>query len=302
MSLTRSRPAGSRAAGFDATRFGAAAFRQLSPPGRFRVAELRLALAAPRPAAGLTSEFRLVDGLRTHTRRSADPGGGAPPVVLVHGLAVSHRYLTPLALTLAATHPVYVPDLPGFGLTERPGAAYDVSRHAAHLAAWLAAYGLGPVCLLGHSFGAEVAARLAADRPDLVHALVLAGPTSDPAARSRRGQFGRWLVDTLREAPAQLPVLLRDVRDAHPWRVYASLSHSVRNAIEADLVRIVAPTLVLAGARDTIAPPAWREEVARLVPAARTVTVPAAAHNVATTAPAQVADAIRALLAPAPRG
>ncbi|WNM40297.1 alpha/beta hydrolase [Micromonospora halotolerans] len=271
---------------------------QLTPPGRFGPAELRLALAAPHPAAGLTSEFRLVDGLRTHTRRSADPGGDGPPVVLVHGLAVSHRYLTPLAVALSATHPVYVPDLPGFGLTERPGTAYDVPRHAAFLADWLAAYRLGPVCLLGHSFGAEVAAALAARRPDLVSALVLAGPTSDPAARSRRGQVGRWLLDTLREAKWQAPILLRDVLDARPWRVFATLSHSVRNSIEADLVRVTAPTLVLTGSRDPVVPAGWRVEAARLVPGGRTAAVPGAAHNVATTAPGQVADAIRDLLAP----
>ncbi|MFC0028071.1 alpha/beta fold hydrolase [Micromonospora chaiyaphumensis] len=269
-----------------------------SPPGRFGPAELRLALAAPRPAAGLTSEFRLIDGLRTHTRRAADPGGDGPPVVLVHGLAVSHRYLTPLAVALSATHPVYVPDLPGFGLTERPGTAYDVARHAAFLAEWLAAYRLGPVCLLGHSFGAEVVAALAARRPDLVRALVLAGPTSDPAARSRRGQIGRWLLDTLWEAKWQAPILLRDVLDARPWRVFATLSHSVRNTIEADLVRVTAPTLVLTGTRDTVVPAGWRAEAARLVPDARTAAVPGAAHNVATTAPGQVADAIRDLLAP----
>ncbi|NES14944.1 alpha/beta hydrolase [Micromonospora sp. PPF5-17] len=269
-----------------------------SPPGRFGVAGLRLALAAPRPAAGLISEFRLVAGLRTHTRRSTDPVGGTPAVVLVHGLAVSHRYLTPLAVALSPTHPVYVPDLPGFGLTQRPGTAYDVSRHAAHLAAWLDAYRLDPVCLVGHSFGAEVVAALAARRPDLVRALVLAGPTSDPAARSRRGQLSRWLVDALREAPLQAPILFRDGWDARPWRVVATLSHSVRNAVEADLVRVAAPALVLGGARDPVAPARWREQAARLVPDGRSVTVPAAAHNVATTAPAQVADAIRALLAP----
>ncbi|MGW5667390.1 alpha/beta fold hydrolase [Micromonospora sp. NPDC003776] len=278
-----------------------AAIGRTSPPGRFGLADLRLALAAPRPAAGLTSEFRLVAGLRTHTRRSADPGGDAPAVVLLHGLAVSHRYLTPLAVALSPTHPVYVPDLPGFGLTERPGTAYDVPRHAAHLAAWLDAYRLDRVCLVGHSFGAEVAAALAAGRPDLVRALVLAGPTSDPAARSRRGQFGRWLVDSLREAKFQVPILLRDVWDARPRRISATLSHSVRNAIEADLVRVTAPTLVLGGARDTVAPARWRAEAARLVPDGRSVAVPAAAHNVATTAPAQVADAIRTLLAPALR-
>ncbi|PWR06350.1 alpha/beta hydrolase [Micromonospora acroterricola] len=271
---------------------------RLTPAGRFSLAELRLALAAPRPAGGLTSEWRTVDGLRTHTRRSADPGTGAPPVVLVHGLAVSHRYLTPLAVALAHTHPVYVPDLPGFGLTEHPRGAYDVRDHADHLAAWLAAYQLPPACLVGHSFGAEVVAALAAAYPDLVRALVLAGPTSDPAARSRSGQFGRWLVDTLREAPLQAPILARDVWDARPWRVAATLSHSVHNAIEADLVRVAAPTLVVNGGRDPVVPASWRAEAARLVPDAGLVVVPGAAHNVATTAPAEVAAAICQLLSP----
>lgn len=257
-------------------------------------------MAAPRAAGGLTSEWRVVDGLRTHTRRSADPGTGAPPVVLVHGLAVSHRYLTPLAVALAATHQVYVPDLPGFGLTEHPRGAYDVRRHADHLAAWLAAYQVPPVCLLGHSFGAEVAAAVAATHPDAVRALVLAGPTSDPAARSRRDQFGRWLVDSLREAPLQAPILARDVWNARPWRVLATLSHSVRNAIEADLVRVGAPTVVLTGDRDPVVPQRWRDEATRLVPDAALVVVPGAAHNVVTTAPTAVADAIRHLLAPQP--
>ncbi|MCG5440590.1 alpha/beta fold hydrolase [Micromonospora foliorum] len=268
--------------------------------GRFGPAELRLAMAAPRPVGGLTSEWRVVDGLRTHTRRSADPGTGAPPVVLVHGLAVSHRYLTPLAVALAATNPVYVPDLPGFGLSEHPRGAYDVRRHADHLAAWLAAYQLPPVCLLGHSFGAEVTAALAATHPDAVRALVLAGPTTDPAARSRRDQFGRWLVDSLREAPLQAPILVRDVWNARPWRVLATLSHSVRNAIEADLVRVSAPTVVVTGDRDPVVPQRWRDEAARLVPEATLVVVPGAAHNVVTTAPTAVADAIRHLLAPHP--
>ncbi|WCN83095.1 alpha/beta fold hydrolase [Micromonospora sp. LH3U1] len=257
-------------------------------------------MAAPRPTAGLTSEWQLVDGLRTHTRRSADPGTGAPPVVLVHGLAVSHRYLTPLAVALSTTHPVYVPDLPGFGLTERPRGAYDVRRHADHLAAWLSAYRMPPVCLLGHSFGAEVAASVAATHPDAVRALVLAGPTSDPAARTRRALFGRWLVDNVREAPLQAPVLARDIWNARPWRVFATLSHSVHNAIEADLVEIAAPTLVLTGGRDPIVPPRWRNEATQLVPDANLVVVPGAPHNVATTDPTVVADAIRHLLAPHP--
>ncbi|MEV0806901.1 alpha/beta hydrolase [Micromonospora sp. NPDC050200] len=61
-----------------------------------------------------------------------------------------------------------------------------------------------------------------------------------------------------------------------------------------------APTLVVGGAKDPVAPPAWRAQVTRLVPHARAVPVPGAAHNLVTTAPQQVADAIRTLLAADP--
>ncbi|PZF86813.1 alpha/beta fold hydrolase, partial [Micromonospora deserti] len=178
------------------------------------------------------------------------------------------------------------------------GEAYDVTAHADHLAAWLAAYRLPPACVLGHSSGAQVAAALASRHPDTVRAVVLAGPTCDPKARTRPRQIGRWLVDVAREAPLQAPILVRDVWDARPWRVRTTLSHSVRNPVEADLVRIAVPALVVTGSRDPVVPPSWRAQVARLVPQARTVVVPGAAHNVATTAPVQVADAIRRLLAP----
>ncbi|MDI5944026.1 alpha/beta hydrolase, partial [Micromonospora sp. DH15] len=97
--------------------------------------------------------------------------------------------------------------------------------------------------------------------------------------------------------PWQAPILLRDVVDARPWRVYATLSHSVRNALEADAARVTAPTLVVTGARDPVVPAAWRDRLARLVPDARAAAVPGAAHNVATTSPVEVAAAVRALLA-----
>lgn len=219
----------------------------------------------------------------------------------MHGL-VSHRYLTPLAVELGGTHPVFVPDLPGFGLSGKPATAYDVARHADHLAQWLTAYGLPPVCVLGHSFGAEVAAALAARHPRAVRALVVAGATSDPTARTLRAQLGRWLIDVTREAPLQAPIFVRDVRDAGLRRMLATLSHSVHNAIEADLARVTAPTLVVTGQRDPVVPPRWRALLDGLTSRSGSVTVPRAAHNVATTAPAAVASAVRTFLAQPVRG
>ena len=260
--------------------------------------ELALALSAPAPALGWTSRWSTVAGLRCHERVRAAPVPGALPVVLLHGLAVSHRYLMPTAHALADRHPVIVPDLPGFGLSDKPRTALDVPAHAEHIAARLDDAGLSDVAVLGHSFGAEVAAALAAARPDLVSALVLVGPTADPAARNRRSQFGRWSADLLVEDPRQAAILSRDMLDAKPWRVLATLGRSVRNAIEADLVRVKARTLVLGGRWDPVAPPRWRHEVA-VLSGGTSVTVPRAGHNVLTTAGRRSADAIAAHLAAA---
>ncbi len=258
--------------------------------------ELRLSMAAPAPALGWVSRWTDVSGVATHDRSRSAPPPGTLPVVLVHGLAVSHRYLMPTAHALADRHPVVVPDLPGFGLSAKPRTAWSVQQHAEHLAAWLDRRGLSRACVFGHSFGAEVAAALARSRPDAVAALVLAGPTADPAARTRRAQIGRWLADTLVEDPRQARILARDVRDARPWRVFATLSHSVHNAIEEDVARVTAPALVITGGRDPVVPPRWRTAAALLTVAPSLVTVPGAGHNVATTAGRQVADAIAVFL------
>jgi pimeloyl-ACP methyl ester carboxylesterase len=238
-----------------------------------------------------------VCGIETHYRAAGTAASGTP-VVLVHGLAVSHRYLMPTALPLATHHPVYVPDLVGFGLSGKPREVYGPAEHARHLAALLERLRLPPVCLVGHSFGCEVAARLAASHPDLVSALVLIGPTADPAARSYSGQVGRWLVDVFREDPQQARILARDVRDAGVRRVLATLRRSVNNEIESDLAVVRAPTLLLRGARDPVAPARWlREAAAYCGGPALIADLPVAAHNAATTAGADTARSISRFLA-----
>src|SRR4051812_42264365 len=68
----------------------------------------------------LVSTWTPVHGLRIHARVSMTPGPDAPTVVLVHGVAVSSRYLVPLAEQLVPRARVYLPDLPGYGRSECP--------------------------------------------------------------------------------------------------------------------------------------------------------------------------------------
>jgi pimeloyl-ACP methyl ester carboxylesterase len=100
-------------------------------------------------------------------------------MIMLHGLAVSHRYLMPLAAGLAGHHPVHVVDLPGFGLSDDPGTVLDVPEHADHVAAWLAAAGMPSAVVVGNSFGCQVAVELAVRYPDRV-AGTLAHALEDP--------------------------------------------------------------------------------------------------------------------------
>jgi pimeloyl-ACP methyl ester carboxylesterase len=214
---------------------------------------------------------------------------------MVHGLAVSHRYLMPLAAKLAGRHPVHVIDLPGFGLSGDPGRVLDVAEHADHLADWLEMAGLPPVVVLGNSFGCQVAVELAVRHPDRVAGLVLVGPTIDPAARTTIRQILRWLRDTAREDPLQLPILLRDVRDAGPHRVAGTLARALRDPIEYKLPLVRVPALVTRGSREPIVPAAWGLAATRLLPSGELAVVPGP-HNANYGAADHLAELVLAFL------
>ncbi|MBV8092973.1 MAG: alpha/beta hydrolase, partial [Acetobacteraceae bacterium] len=119
-----------------------------------------------------------------HAKVSADlPPPGKEPLVLVHGLGLSHVYMMPVAEYLAVEFPVYVPDLAGFGESEHPKQILDVAGLAAGLEAWLGAVGLGPVSMLANSHGCQIVGELAVRWPGRVNKSVLQGPTTPPEER-----------------------------------------------------------------------------------------------------------------------
>ncbi|MGW4465044.1 alpha/beta fold hydrolase [Micromonospora sp. NPDC004704] len=267
--------------------------RRWNRSGRLTATERRAALAAPAPTGGFSSRWVQVAGLRLHVREriTAD---AATPCVLLHGLAVSHRYLMPTALRLGGRS-VYVPDLPGFGLSGKPGAVLDVVQHAEAVAAFMETLGVASAAILGNSFGCQVAVELAVRRPDLVAALILVGPTTDPTAATMTGQLRRLLRDLPREDWRQTPILARDLRDAGPRRIVATLRHAIEDHIDAKLPAISVPTLLVRGDLDPIAPARWVDQAVLLTPGGRTLTI-AAAHNAVTTAGPKLAAAVDTFL------
>jgi 2-hydroxy-6-oxonona-2,4-dienedioate hydrolase len=133
--------------------------------------------------------------LRMHALASTDlPRWQEVPVVLVHGLGVSSRYMVPIARHLAPDLQVFAPDLPGFGRSDKPDHVLTIRQLADALAAWMSAAGLRRAMFIGNSLGCEILVELALRHPERVVSLVLQGPTPEPAARTASQQIWRYIV------------------------------------------------------------------------------------------------------------
>ena len=212
--------------------------------------------------------------------RVFDGPTGATPVVLVHGLGVSGRYLLPTARLLAGRHPVYVPDLLGFGASARPRHVLRLDEHADVLAEWMEARGLPRAAFVGNSAGCQVLVELAVRHPGRVERLVLTGPTVDSHARSLGRQLVRLLLDGTREPLGLTAIVVADYVSAGPRRLLRTAQALLADPIEEKLPRVEVPTLVVRGERDPFAPQRWAEEVARLLPRGKLVVLPGAPHAV----------------------
>jgi pimeloyl-ACP methyl ester carboxylesterase len=228
-----------------------------------------------------------------HARVADGPASTeAPPMVLVHGVGVSGRYLLPLAECLARHHPTYVPDLPGFGRSDKPARALTVAELTDALASWAESADSRRATYVGNSMGCQYIVDLAFRYPHLIQRAVLIGPTVDPAARSLWGQAFRGVRDMLREPLKYWPLLLADYWIAGPLRTMQTLRYGVADPLSVKLPAARVPTLVVRGERDPIAPQRSVEEIARLLPDGRVATIPGAAHTPNFTAPEPLARVI----------
>jgi 2-hydroxy-6-oxonona-2,4-dienedioate hydrolase len=218
------------------------------------------------------------------------------PVVLVHGFVLAGDYMMPAAEMLAPFTRAYVPDLPGYGLSDRPRQQLDLAYLGDRLAEWMEQLQLSRASFIGNSFGCQVLVDFAARHARYVHRLVLQGPTVDPAARSVARQVLRLLKNSRIESPGLGSLMLRDYWRAG-WRgIRAAVRMALGDRLEPKLRRISVPTLIVRGARDVLVPQTWAERIVRLLPNGHLVVMPGLAHTITYTAPAEFAETIRPFL------
>ena len=144
--------------------------------------------------------YATVDGLRMAYVTAGPPASdeGAATILLLHGEPtwgyLYRKMIPPLA---DAGHRVLVPDLIGFGRSDKPveRSAYSYAGHVAWMRGFLEATaaerGSGPLHLFGQDWGGLIGLRLAAEHPDLFDRLVLAN-TALPVGESPGAGFDFW--------------------------------------------------------------------------------------------------------------
>lgn len=150
-----------------------------------------------------TSEFITVRGLRYHLRHWGRQG--APQIVMLHGwmdVSASFQFMVDC---LKQDWHVVAPDWRGFGLSDpAPGDCYWFPDYLGDLDAILQQVSPGgPVNLLGHSMGGNVAGIYAGVRQSRIRRLVsLEGfGLADADAGQAPGRYAQWL-DELQRPPA----------------------------------------------------------------------------------------------------
>jgi haloacetate dehalogenase len=154
-----------------------------------------------------------VDGTRIHAR----VGGraGAPPLLLLHGFPQTHAMWQRVAQRLAPNFSLVLPDLRGYGDSDKPAggadhAGYSKRAMAADLAGLMRQLGHARYAVCGHDRGGRVAHRLALDHAGAVAKLALIdiAPTLDMYA-STDMRFARAYYHWFHLIqPAPLPELM----------------------------------------------------------------------------------------------
>jgi pimeloyl-ACP methyl ester carboxylesterase len=132
---------------------------------------------------------------RDRVRLAWQDDGEGYPVVLLHGLTATRRYVVMGSRALERSqHRVIAYDARGHGRSSpapRPD-AYGYDELAADLEAVLDDRGLERAVLAGASMGAHTLLRLALDRPQRTSGLVVITPAFDPDSNDDPERLARW--------------------------------------------------------------------------------------------------------------
>jgi pimeloyl-ACP methyl ester carboxylesterase/tetratricopeptide (TPR) repeat protein len=240
------------------------------------------------------------------------------PVIFLHGVTDSWRSFEDLLPQLPPTIRALAITQRGHGDASRP-ATYRYTDMAGDVAAFMDALNLPSAVLVGHSMGGLVATRTAIDHPRRVRGLVLLGTFLtikgssevqalwDTTLASLKDPVDPAFVRAFQESTVATPIAAArmDLFVAEslkvPARVWqATFREFLATDFSAELARITAPTLVVAGGKDTLSVKAQRDGLVKAIRGATAIDYPELGHAMHWERPAAVAADIARFIAQLP--
>ena len=170
-------------------------------------------LALTRRLLGVQRRSAVVDGQRVVYLEI----GRGEPLLLLHGLGADKDNFLLTAWSLRRRFRVIVPDLPGFGDSDKPlDASYRVPVQVERLRAFARALGAPRFHVGGNSMGGLIAGAYAAIHPEDTLSLWLLAPAGVKAAKPS------VLMTAIANRAEQLPIFARDVREMRQLIAFAT--------------------------------------------------------------------------------
>lgn len=235
----------------------------------------------------------------------------APAVLLGASLGTTHRLWDRLAEDLSGDFRVVRFDTRGHGQSPAPDTSYTLDGLAQDVVALADRLGLDRFAYLGLSLGGAIGQRLGSAHGDRLTSLVLAATapvfgTPDlwrERADTVRGSgtdalveatTERWFTPAFREQHPDEVAWVMDMFRKTPADGYAGCCDALAGFDATDeLVRIGAPTLVVAAALDGTCPPSTGQGMADAIPHARLEVIADSAHIINVAQPAAFRDTVR---------
>jgi pimeloyl-ACP methyl ester carboxylesterase len=213
--------------------------------------------------------------------------GKGQPVLILHGWGDTSQSWSAFAKALSAHYEVIIPDLPGFGGTEAPHEAWNLTCYAQFVHDFLQKIGIKPYAVIGHSNGGAIAIRGIGQGIFQADKLVL---LASAGVRTPRAISGLQVMAKVGKAvssplPKKLRTSLRrklyekagsDLLVAE--HLEATFKKIVRDDVRADAAYISTPTLLVYGDADTATPLKLGQELQNVIEGSRLEVVTGAGH------------------------
>jgi non-heme chloroperoxidase len=257
----------------------------------------------------MTKEIKTVRLPNNVTLLYVEHGNGTGlPMLLLHGFAGSWRSFQELLPLLPETIHAFAPTQRGHGEASHPDTGYAPQDFASDMQAFLDALDLRAAVIVGHSMGASIALRFAADYP--AQTLGLVSISARARMKDRPGLKELWETKISKlEDPADRNFIRSfvestfdssirdDTRDAlfqDSLKVPAKVwRQAFRTALQADLLRgidnISVPTLLIWGAKDKSISRADQDAIAGRIAGSQRIVYPGIGHSPHIEAPNRLA-------------